>query len=97
MIYCKSEKGSKHKILANLTRVFKVLVRSQCNELSDQSLMMDSLNYFSFQPVFYDLCNKGCGMCCPVCGMVHIKDPLLLIEKCSPCSGNNRFPFLLSE
>ena len=21
-------------------------------------------------------CNKGCGMCYPVCGMVHIKEPL---------------------
>ena len=27
--------------------------------------------------------NKGSGMCCPVCGMVHVKDPLLLIEKSS--------------
>ena len=29
-------------------------------------------------------CNKGCGMCCPVCGMANIKDPLLLIEKINP-------------
>ena len=26
-------------------------------------------------------CNKGRGMCYPVCGMVHIKEPLLLIGK----------------
>ena len=32
-----------------------------------------------------DWCNKGCGMWYPVCGVVHIKDPLLLIEKSSPC------------
>ena len=25
------------------------------------------------------------GKCYPVCGMVHIKDPLLLIEKSSMC------------
>ena len=25
-----------------------------------------------------DWSNKGCGMCYPVCGMVHIKEPLLL-------------------
>ena len=25
--------------------------------------------------------NKGRGMCYPVCGMVHIKEPLLLIGK----------------
>ena len=24
---------------------------------------------------------KGCGMCYPVCGMVHIKEPLLQIER----------------
>ena len=23
----------------------------------------------------------------PVCGIVHIKDPLLLFEKSSPCNG----------
>ena len=27
--------------------------------------------------------NKGHGMSCPDCGMVHIKEPLLLIGKCS--------------
>ena len=37
--------------------------------------------YFLFQPVLHDWCNKGCGMYYPVCGMVHIKEPLLLIEK----------------
>ena len=25
---------------------------------------VDPLNYFSFQPVPQDWCNKGCGMCC---------------------------------
>ena len=39
--------------------------------------------YFSLQPVLQDWCNKGCGMCYPVCGMVHIKEPLLLIDKSS--------------
>ena len=34
---------------------------------------VDPLSYFSFQPVLHDWCNKGCGMCCPVCGIVHIK------------------------
>ena len=36
----------------------------------------------------HDWCNKGHGMCYPVCGMVHIKEPLLLIGKSSPCGGN---------
>ena len=42
------------------------------------------------------LCNKGRGLCYPVCGMVHIKEPLLLIDKSSLCGGS-RFPFSLSE
>ena len=28
--------------------------------------------------------NKGRGVCCPVCGMVHVKYTLLLIGKSSP-------------
>ena len=42
-------------------------------------LQVDPLSYFSFQSVLHDWCNKGRGMCYPVCGMVHIKDPFLLI------------------
>ena len=48
---------------------------------SDRSLMLDPLSYFSFQPVFHDWCNKGRGMCYPIDGMVHINEPMLLIEK----------------
>ena len=50
----------------------------------------------SFRPVLHDWCKKCRGMCYPVCGMVHIKDPLLLIKKSSPC-GSSRFPLSLSE
>ena len=32
----------------------------------------------------HDWYNKDCGMCYPVCGMVLITDPLLLIGKSSP-------------
>ena len=49
-----------------------------------------SLGYFLFQPVVHNWSIKGCGMCCPVCGKVHIKDPLLLIGKSSLC-GNSGF------
>ena len=52
---------------------------------------------FSFQPVLHDWGNKGFGMCHPICGIVHIKDPLLLIEKSSPFSGGSGFPLSLSE
>ena len=53
--------------------------------------MVDTFSYFSFQPLLHDWCNKGCGMCYPVCGMMHIKEPLLLIRK------NSRFFLLLSD
>ena len=57
---------------------------------------VDPLSYFSFQPVLHDWYNKGRGMYYPVCGMVHIKEPLLLIDKSSPCGGSG-FHFSLSE
>ena len=50
--------------------------------------MVDTLSYFSFQPVLHDWCNKGHGMCYLVCGMIHIKESLLLNGKSSPCGGN---------
>ena len=50
-----------------------------------------TLSYFSFQPVLHDWCNKGCGMYYPVCRIMHIKEPLLLIGKSSPCGGSG-FP-----
>ena len=57
---------------------------------------VDPLSYFSLQPVLHDWCNKDRGMCYPVYGMVHIKEPLLLIGKSSLCGGSG-FPFSLSE
>ena len=57
---------------------------------------VDPLSYFYFQTVHHDWCNKGRGMSYPVCGMVHIKEPLLLIDKSSICGGSG-FPFSLSE
>ena len=47
-----------------------------------------------FQPVLHDWCNKGRGMCYPVYGMVHIKEPLQLIGKRSPCGGSG-FPLAI--
>ena len=46
--------------------------------------------------MLHNWCNKGRGICYPVCGMVHIKEPLLLIRKISPCGGSG-FPLSLSE
>ena len=47
-----------------------------------------SLGYFPFQPVVHNWFIKGRGMYCSVYGKVHIKDPLLLIEKSSLCGGS---------
>ena len=63
--------------------------RARCsNGSSVESLMVDSLSYFSFQPVLHIWCIKGCVMCYPVCGMVHIKKSLKLMEKSTPCDGS---------
>ena len=72
----------------------KVIGKSVCS--SCYPSMVDPLSYLLFQPVLHDWCNKSCGVCCPVSGMLHIKEPLLLIEKSSPCSGSSRFPLSLS-
>ena len=37
--------------------------------------MVDPLSYVTFQPVLH------CGMWYPVCGIVHIKQLMLLIER----------------
>ena len=55
--------------------------------------MVDPLSYFSFQPVLHDWCSKGRGMYYPVCEMMRIKEPLLLIGKSGPCGESG---FLLS-
>ena len=58
--------------------------------------MMDLLSYLSFQPVLRDWCNKGRGVYYPVCGMMLINEPFLLIGKSSPCDGSG-YPLSLSE
>ena len=49
-------------------------------DLTNNNNVLNALLLFPFQSVIH-WSNKGCGLYCPVCGMVHIKDPLLLIEK----------------
>ena len=43
--------------------------------------MVDSLSYFSFQPLLHDWCNKGRGVYYSVCEMVYIKDPYCKSER----------------
>ena len=57
----------------------------------DQSFMVNLLSYFLFHPVLQDWYTKGHGMYYPVFGMVHIKDPLLLIGRSSQCSTDHGF------
>ena len=74
----------------------RAFAHGSCDGSLDKSFMVDPLSYILFQPVLRDLCNKGHGMCYPVCGMVHIKEPLLLIRKSSPY-GSSGFPLSLYE
>ena len=62
---------------------------------SDRSFMVDPLSSFSFHPVLHYWCNKGCGMYYPICGIVHIKEPVQLIRKSSLCSDGSRLPLSL--
>ena len=69
-----------------------------CIRSLDRSHIVDLLSYFSFQPVLHDWCKKNKRLSCAILyGIVHIKDPLLLIGKSSPCCGGSRFPLSLSE
>ena len=58
-------------------------VRSWFDGSSDGSFMVDPLILSCFS--FHDWCNKGRGMCYPVCEMMHVKEPLLLIGKSNAC------------
>ena len=71
------------------------IVRSWRDGSSDRTFTIDSLSYFSFQPLLHDWCNKGSDMYYPVCGMVRIKS-LLLIGKSRPCGGSG-FPLAISD
>ena len=39
------------------------------------------IELFLVPAVLYNWCNKGHDMCYPVCDMLHIKEPLLLIKR----------------
>ena len=66
-----------------------------CNGSSDRSLLDDPLSYTWFQPMLHDWYNKGRCMRYNVCGLVHIKEPLLRIGNSSPCNGGSGFPLWL--
>ena len=55
----------------------------------------DPFSYLLFQPVIHKWCNTECGMCCPICEIVHIKDTLLLIRKNNPWSWSSGLSFII--
>ena len=48
--------------------------------------VVNRFNYFSFQTVLHDWCNKGRGMCYPVCGMAWTEEP----TKAGTCARDKR-------
>ena len=58
--------------------------------------MVDPLSYLSFQLGSTTGVTKDVVFVILSGSMVHVKEPLLLIEKSSPCGGS-RFPLSLSE
>ena len=84
-------KKKKKKLFAEY-KYFKPQWQIEVAEIwSFQSMMaICSLGYFLFQLVVHNWFIKGCGMCCPVWGMLHIKELLLLTGKSSLC-GDSRF------
>ena len=70
-------------------------IRLWCGGSSDRSLMVEPMKYVLFPPVLHDWYTKGHGMCYLVCGVMHIKYPLLLIGKNNPCIGGSGFPLQL--
>ena len=86
------KKRKKEKERKNEREKKQTTLYSQSKSWCDQSFMVDPLSYFLFQPVFHDWCN----ICYPVCGMMYIKEPLLVIGNSRPY-GSSRFPLSLSE
>ena len=74
-----------------------VVLVLRCRCVVQRPLMVYSFSYFSFQPVLHDWYNKDRGMCYPVCAMVHIKEPLLLVAKRSQYSDDSGFPLWLYQ
>ena len=69
--------------------------------ITNHSLRMMIISKEEFtlnQPIeLHDWCSKGRGICNSVCGMVHIKEPLLLIGKSSRCGILGFFSHYMSD
>ena len=65
-------------------------IHSYCDGSSDRSLTVDPLSYLA-------MIQAKRGMCYLICGMLHIKYPLLLLEENSSRSDGSGFPLSLSD
>ena len=85
---------SRHVLSAPLNKTFPCFIASLHTYIHKSYIHTNHtyiIHYFPFQPVVHNWFIKGHGMYCSVYGKVHIKDPLLLIEKSSLCGGSG-FP-----
>ena len=73
----------------------RLLSNKNHDEIANVPMHLATKPPIALQPVLHDWSHKGHGMCYPVCGMVHRKEPLLLTGKSSPCGS--RFPLSLFE
>ena len=67
--YIKSDRETGMHNNSLLTHTGGKSVRLWCDGSSDRSVMVDPFSYLSFQLMLHDWCNKGRGMCYPVCGI----------------------------
>ena len=81
------EKGVSHHTLPGCKHTWRVIAKDGTVRRTGTG-DNGHQNLFS-RPVLHDWCNKGYGM-------VHIKEPLLLIGKSGPCGGSE-FALSLSE
>ena len=86
MLICDDIYRSLGKVFSQLLKILQtavtVVVGAGRSSEVERSLMVrwvvgsilhgvDPLSYFSFQPVLHDWCNKGRGMCYPVCSIMN--------------------------
>ena len=75
-------------------------VGAGCSSMVEHSIMMQciivSIQHGRPTKLFIVSASVPHGMYYPVCRIVHIKEPLLLIGKSNPCSGTSRFPHAIS-
>ena len=69
---------------SNRSVLFTARGGSVCSWCDGSILHGGPIEVFQFKPVLHDWCNKGCGMCYPVCRMMHIKRTLVANWKEDP-------------